>query len=456
MSTSASPAPPAVSSNPAPLAASSAPAARPRVVVLGGGFAGVGAARKLKDVAVDVVLIDAHDYHTFQPLLYQVASGLLETSAVGHPLRDLLRKQPNATVRQSTVAGVDLARREVRFEDMAPLAYDYLVLALGARVHFFGTEGAAEHAFPLYTLVDAVRLKEHLLQRWAAADRDPALVADGALNVVVVGGGPTGVESAGALIELYRADMAKDYPHVRQAAARVTLVEAGPDLFSTFKPDLRAYARRALEVRGVEVLLGERVAAVTPKQVTLASGKVLPAHTVVWGAGLQGHPLAGSLGLELQRGRRLVVGPELSVPGHPELFAVGDIAWIADAATGGALPQLGSVAMQSGEHAGETIARRVAGLPPAPFAYVDKGSMAAIGRGTAVVQLRRGRTLKGKAAMLTWGLVHLALLPSGEDRVKSLVSWIWAGFTRERTARITLAAASGRERESGAPPAAGR
>jgi NADH dehydrogenase len=424
------------------------------VVILGGGFAGVGAARKLKDAAVDVVLVDAHDYHTFQPLLYQVATGLLETSAVGHPLRELLRRQPNATVRQATVAGIDLAQREVRFAEMAPLTYDYLVLALGARVHFFGTEGAAAHAFPLYTLPDAVRLKEHVLQRWAAADRDPALGADGALNVVVVGGGPTGVESAGALIELYRADLAKDYPRLRQAPARVTLVEAGPALFSSFTPELRAYARRALEARGVEVLLGERVAAVTPARVTLASGRVLPAHTAVWGAGLQAHPLAASLGLALQRGRRIVVGPDLSVPGYPEVFAAGDISWIADA--GGALPQLGSVALQSGEHVGATIARRAAGQPPAPFRYADKGSMAAIGRGTAVVQLRRGRTLTGPAAMLTWGLVHLALLPSGEDRVKALVSWVWAGFTRERTARITLTEAPGRARAAvEAPPAAG-
>ena len=329
------------------------------------------------------------------------------------------------------------------------------MLALGARVHFFGTEGAAAHAFPLYTLPDAVRLKEHLLQRWAAADRDPALVADGALNVVVVGGGPTGVESAGALIELYRADMAKDYPHLRQAPARVTLVEAGPELFSAFTPDLRAYARRALEARGVEVLLGERVAAVTPTRVTLASGRVLPAHTVVWGAGLQAHPLAASLGLELQRGRRLVVGPDLSVAGHPEVFAAGDIAWIADARAGRCRSWARSRCSPASTWARRSRAASRA-RPPAPFGYADKGSMAAIGRGTAVVQLRRGRTLKGKAAMLTWGLVHLALLPSGEDRVKALVSWIWAGFTRERTARITLTEATGRERaDIEAPPAAG-
>jgi NADH:ubiquinone reductase (H+-translocating) len=426
---------------------------RPRVVILGGGFAGIGAARKLKRAAVDVVLVDAHDYHTFQPLLYQVATGLLETSAVGHPLRDLFRGQPNATVRQATVTGVDLARRELRFAEMAPLAYDYLVLALGARVNFYGIAGAAEHAFPLYTLADAVRLKEHVLQRWAAADRDPALVADGALTVVVAGGGATGVESAGALIELYRADLARDYPHLSDGQARVVLVEAAPELFTMFKPDVRRYTKRALERLGVEVLLGESVAAVTPTRVVLQSGAALAAHTLVWGAGLQAHPLAASLGVELQRGNRVVVGPDLSVAGHPELFAAGDVAWITDAKTREVLPQLGSVALQAGEHAGATIARRVAGEPPEPFVYVDKGSMATIGRGVAVVQLRRGRTIKGRAAMLAWGAVHLALLPSAEDRVKSLLSWIWAGFTRGRLARITLTEASSSEPATVAPRA---
>ena len=185
---------------------------RPCVVVLGGGFAGIGAARALKEADADVVLVDEHDYHTFQPLLYQLATDLLATEVVGHPLRDLFHEQPNATVHQDAVTGVDLAGRQVHFAEMAPLAYDYLVLALGARVNFFGTEGATEHAFPMYTLADAVRLKEHVLRRWEAADKDPALADDGALNVVVVGGGPTGVESAGALVELYTGDLRRRLP----------------------------------------------------------------------------------------------------------------------------------------------------------------------------------------------------------------------------------------------------
>jgi NADH dehydrogenase len=413
-------------------------AQRARVLILGGGFAGVGAARKLKHADADVVLVDEHDYCTFQPLLYQVATALLEASGVGHPLRDLFHEQPNVAVHQDAVSAVDLANREVRFAEMAPLAYDYLVLALGARVNFFGAKGAAEHAFPMYTLSDALRLKEHILQKWQAADKDPALVEDGALNVVIVGGGPTGVESAGALAELYHSNLAKDYPSLPQEKARLLLVEAGPELFPMFKSDIRTYTKRALEKRGVEVLLGEIVASVAPTRVTLKSGTELKAHTLVWGAGLQGSPIAASLGLELEKGNRVRVESDLSLAEHPEVFGVGDIAAITDSKAKDVLPQLGSVALQSGEHAGENIARRVARKETEPFEYHDKGTMATIGRGAAVVQFRRGRTMKGKAATLAWGAVHLGLLPTGQDRVKAVVDWTWAGLTHERAARITV------------------
>jgi NADH:quinone reductase (non-electrogenic) len=411
---------------------------RPRVLILGGGFAGLGAARKLRDADADVVLIDKHDYHTFQPLLYQVATDLLETPSVGHPLRDLFHEQRNAAVHQATVEAVDLEAREVRFAEMPALAYDHLVLACGAQVNFFGVEGAAEHAFPLYTLADAVRLKEHILGRWEAADREPALVDDGALNIVVVGGGPTGVESAGALAELYRGNFSADYPDIPQERVRLVLVEAGPTLFTMFKADIRAYTQKTLAKRGVEVLLGEIVESVAPTRVKLRSGTVIDAHTLVWGAGLQASAIAGSLGLELQKGGRIPAQPDLTVIGHPEVSAVGDIAWITDTKTGHVLPQLGSVALQAGEQAGENIARRLAGKTANPFGYHDKGTMATIGRGSAVIQMPRGRTMKGKAASLAWGAVHLALLSTGEDRAKAVVDWTWAGFTHERPARISV------------------
>ena len=413
---------------------------RPTVLILGAGFGGLGAARRLRKAEADVVVVDSHDYHTFQPMLYQVATDLLEASDVAHPVRDLFHEQPNATVHQATASSVDLAEGRVSFEEMDPIAYDHLVLALGAQAAFFGVDGAAEHAFPMYTLNDAVRLKKHVLRRWEAADRDPSLVAAGALDVVVVGGGPTGVETIGALSELYRSDFAKDYPNLPAADAKLTLVEAGPTVFSMFEPELQEYTKDKLEGWGVQVALGEVVEAVTPESVTLKSGRTLDAHTLVWGAGLEANPIAEALGLDLEHGGRIAVGADLAVPGHPEVLAVGDIAWIPGAEPGEALPQLGSVALQSGEAAGENIARQLGGEPTEPFKYHDKGTMATIGRGAAVVQLPHGRTLKGKTASLAWGAVHLALLSTGEDRTKAMLDWAWAGFNHERSGRIVVEA----------------
>ena len=411
---------------------------RPRVLVLGGGFAGIGAARSLKDADVDVVLVDKHNYHTFQPLLYQLATALLETEAVGHSLRDLFHEQPNVTVHEATVTSVDLPGREVRFTEIDPLSYDYLVVGLGAEVNFFGVTGTGDHAFPMYTLANALELRRRVVEMWEAVDRDRSLAEDGGLSIVIVGGGPTGVESAGALAELYSGNLTKDFPDLPHEQARLTLVEASPELFSMFKKNLRTYTKKALEDRGVEVLLGEVVESVTPTRVTLKSGKVLKAHTLVWGAGLQGSPIAGTLGIELQRGNRVAVEPDLSVPGYSDVFAVGDIAAITETKSGEVLPQLGSVALQAGEHAGKNIGLLTKGKPTEPFEYKDKGTMATIGRGSAVVQFRSGRTMKGKTASLAWGTVHLALLSTGEDRAKAVVDWVWAGFTHERSGRIDV------------------
>ena len=412
--------------------------ARPRVLVLGGGFGGIGAAQKLKKADVDVVLVDKNDYHTFQPLLYQVATGLLDQPAVGHPIRDLFHGQDNARLHKDSVTAIDLDRREVQFAELGSVGYDYLVLGLGAEVNFFGVEGAAEHGFPLYTLADAVRLRNHVLERWEAADKDSALVDDGALNIVVVGGGPTGVETAGALAELYSGDFRKDYPDIGDDSARITLVEAGPEIFTMFKPDIRNYTVEALTKRGVEVTTGEVVESITPERVKLKSGTELAAHTLVWGAGLQGNALVQSLGIDLERGNRVAVDPELRLPSHPEVFVVGDVAAITESKTQQVLPQLGSVALQSGEHAGETIARLVEGKDPEPFRYRDKGTMATIGRGAAVVQMLGGRTMKGKSAQLAWGTVHLALLPTNENRAKAIVDWAGAGLSHQRSARISV------------------
>jgi NADH dehydrogenase len=410
----------------------------PRVVVLGGGFGGIGAARKLRDADVDVVLVDKQDYHTFQPMLYQLATGVIDTSAIADPLRGLFHDQPNARVHQGTVEAIDPDSRVVTFADREPLEYDYLVLALGAEAEFFGVEGAGEHGYPLYTLGDAVRLKEHVVTCWEEADRNPSLIADGMLNVVIVGGGATGVESAGALGELYRNVFSDDFPDIAQEHARLILVEAGPALLPMFKKDIQDYTQRALRERGVEIMLGEIVESVAPTRVRLKSGTVLKAHTLVWGAGLHAHPIAKALGVELQRGSRIPVGLDLRLADRPEVFAVGDIAWITDAKTDDVLPQLGSVALQAGEHAGENIARLVDRKDAMPFKYTDKGTMAIIGRGAAVLQTRRGHTMKGRTAFLAWGAVHLALLSTGEERTKAVVEWTWAGLTHERSGRIVV------------------
>ena len=317
--------------------------------------------------------------------------GLLETTAVGHSLRDLLHGQKNARVHQASVTAIDLDARRISFDDLEPLEYDYLVLGLGAEVNFFGTEGAAEHAFPMYTLPDAVRLKDHLLERWEAADRHPELIDDGALNVVIVGGGPTGVETAGALAELYRAELARDYRrHPAGSGARdprrggadaVLDVQAEP-------PRLRARGTREADRRGED---GRRRCSRSRRRASRCrSGEELKAHTLVWGAGLRGNELVRSLGLELERGDRIggrarARRPRPARSSSPWRHRVRS----RTRRPTQVLPQLGSVALQSGEHAGKTIARRLAGKQTKPFAYKDKGTMAAIGRGAAVVQFLR-------------------------------------------------------------------
>lgn len=411
---------------------------QPQIVILGGGFAGVGAAQKLGKSKARITLVDKHDYHTFQPMLYQLATDLIAAEEVGHPLRDIFHRQPNLRFHQAEVTDIDLAKRQVHFREHAPISYDYLVLATGAKVNYFGVKGAEEHAFPMYTLPDAIRLKQHVLERWEAADKDSSLIEDGALDVVVVGAGPTGVETAGAIIDLYRTNFDKDFPGVAVEKARVVVVDFALAVLGMFKKDIQTYTKKALEKRGVEVWLGDGVVDIAPTRVTLQSGKTIKAHTAVWSAGLRGNPLVHSLGVPLEKGGRIPVAPDLRVPGHPEVFAVGDSAWITDTKTQEVLPQLGSVALQSGEQAGKNIARLLSGEETEPFNYVDKGTMATIGRGAAVVQMPSGKTIKGKTAVLAWGFVHLALLSGGDSRTKTLVDWGWAAFTHKRTDRINV------------------
>jgi NADH:ubiquinone reductase (H+-translocating) len=406
------------------------------VVIVGAGFGGLGVAEQLAHVPVEVTLIDQHDYHTFQPLLYQVATSLLNAEDVGAPIRGLFRHQNNVTFHMVTVTRVDMPGHKIQLSNGNHVSYDYLVLAGGATVNYFNTPGAEEHAFPLYTLMNAVKLRNRILERFEAADRDPTLIEDGALNFVIVGAGPTGVETAGALSDLFYNLLPRDYHQLATEKARVIIVEMGKEVLAPFKDNLRSYAKEELERRRVEVRLGEAVAEVGPTFVRLKSGEEIQAHTLIWAAGVRANPLADLLGLPQGRGGRVKLNPDLSVPDHPEIFVVGDMGEVAS--DGEVLPQLGSVAMQSGEHVGRQIARRLAGELGQPFKYWDKGFMATIGRGAAVVELPNKMTLDGPLAYFAWLGVHLALLSGMRNRIETLWNWGWSALTHDRAARIII------------------
>jgi NADH dehydrogenase len=408
------------------------------VVILGAGFAGIGALKKLRDADVRITIVDKRDYHTFQPLLYQVATDELGPTEVGFPIRELLHGHKNITYHQAAVKSVDLAQKQVVMDGVAPIPYDYLVLALGAVANFFHTPGADQYAFPLYTMEDAIRLKEHILKTLEAVDKNPALMDDGALNFCVVGGGPTGVELAGALVELYRAELKEDYPNLPVGDGQVLLYEHSPQLLGTFAPKLESYARKALEERGVKVHTGTGVAKIGPASIDLSTGATVKTHTTVWAAGLQANPIVSSLGVELVHGGRIPVGPDLQVKDHPGVFAIGDIAAMTDGKTGQVLPGLGATALQAGRHVGETIKRLLDGKQPEPFEYFNKGLMAQVGRGAAVVELPTGGTMTGHLAWLAWLGVHLSLLNGAEEKAGVFVDWGWNLLTHKRGKRIIL------------------
>ena len=410
----------------------------PRVVILGAGFGGIGAAQKLRDAPVRLTIIDKHDYHTFQPLLYQVATDVLSPSAVGYPVRELLHRHSDWEFHQSSITSVDLTKKQVIAEGMPPIEFDYLVLALGAVVNYHGTPGAAEYSFPLYTLRDAIRLHDQIIRTFEAADKDPALIDEGALTFCIVGGGATGTELAGAMTELLHAELADDYPNLPVDRVRIVLYEHLPHLLTPFEPKLRDYAKKTLIERGIEVYTGCGVKNVGPKQITLASGEAVKTHTLIWAAGLQANCVAQSLGIELATGGRIPVDSDLQVSGHPGVFAIGDIALTLDLKTGQGLPGLGAVALQAGHYTGNSIARIISGQKLVPFAYIDKGTMAQVARGAAVVELPGGGSLTGPIAWLAWLGVHLSLLSGAEEKTSVIVDWGWNALTHSRGKRIIL------------------
>jgi NADH dehydrogenase len=413
---------------------------RPHVVILGAGFGGLAAARTLENEAVDVTIVDRNNFHTFQPLLYQVATAGLNVADVAYPVRSVFRRHQHVAFRQGTVVAVDWDGRALVFEDGPALGFDHLVVAAGSSPNYFGTPGAEEHGFPLYSLAQAARLRNHVLRQFEAADVDPTRRDDGSLTFVVVGGGPTGVEVAGSLAELIDMVLARDFHTMDARRARVILVEAGDALLAPFAAKSRKYARRVLSWRGVDVRLGQQVERVSADRVHLAGGEVIPTRTLVWAAGIQANPIASVLGVAQGRGGRITVDADLSIPDRSDAYAVGDIADIDDG-RGARLPQLAQVAMQGGEHAARQVLHRMAGRPSEPFGYFDKGIMATIGRRAAVAELPVGPRLTGAPAWLAWLGLHLVYLMGMRNRVSVLVNWSWNYLTWDRGPRLIFAGA---------------
>jgi NADH dehydrogenase/putative oxidoreductase len=412
-------------------------ASLPRVVVIGAGFGGLACARALRHAPVTVTLLDRHNYHLFQPLLYQVATAGLAPSDVAVPVRELFREQRSARVLLGTVVGVDRERREVRLAGGGRLAYDYLVLATGASHSYFGRDDWAPHAPGLKRIEDATEVRRRVLLAFERAEacEDP-LERAALMTFLVVGGGPTGVELAGAIAELARFGMDQDFRRIDPRQARVVLVQSGPRVLPTFAESLSADAARALERLGVEVLTESRVTDIDAAGV-LVNGERIAARTVLWAAGVVASPAAAWLSAPADRAGRVEVGPDLSVPGHPEVFAVGDTA-LTRAWRGQPVPGLAPAAKQGGEYVARVIRARVRGhLPPPPFVYRHQGSLATVGRKAAVVDFGRIR-LSGAPAWWLWGLVHVFFLVGLRNRVSVAWDWFWAYLTfRSGTRLIT-------------------
>jgi NADH dehydrogenase len=410
---------------------------RPRVVVVGTGHAGLEAVNALRRADVDVLLVDRNNYHKFQPLLYQVGTAGLQPGEITQAARHIFQRQKNFSFHLGKVFGVDFERKQVFLDAGRPLWYDYLILAAGASTNYFGVEGAQEFGFPLKNVPDAVNLRSHVIHQFEEANRNPGLVEDGALTFAVVGGGATGVETAGALAELFDRVLVRDFPALDVARARIVLLEMGDALMTAYKPKLRDYTQRVLERRGVEVRLGTAVERVTPRAVHLRGGEVLKAQTLVWAAGVRANPLADELGVEQTSGARVVVDETLRLPDYPDVFVAGDMAGATD--PGGALyPQVAQVAIQQGVHAARTVERELRGLAPEPFRYRDLGMMATIGRNAAIVEFPGGFTMKGFPAWLAWAGLHVVKLVGFRNQVGVLLNWVYNYFTYDRGPRLIL------------------
>jgi NADH dehydrogenase len=416
------------------------------------GFGGIHAARILAGQGLEVLLVDRNNYHLFQPLLYQVATAGLEQESIAYSVRAMARYWPGTRFHLSEVSGFDLTARTV-FTEQGPLPYDYLVIGAGSVTNYFGQSAVERHAFDLKELADGETLRNHILTAFERAvnEADPAR-RRALMTFVIVGGGPTGVEFAGALIELVNFVLAKDYPELRVDAARVVLVEAGDRLLTAMPAELQAYTLKKLRRMSVEVLLHARVVDAGPERVIMHDGAIIPAHTLFWSAGVKAAPLAATLGVAAQAGGRIVVQPDLTLPAHPEVFVIGDMAWLEQ--DGAALPMTAPVAMQMGRYAGKAILAREQGTSLPPFCYHDRGSMATIGRNAAVASAF-GLHFRGYLAWLVWLLLHLYYLIGFRNRIVVMLNWVWYYWFHERKVRLITKrqeSASTGERSDDPPP----
>ena len=405
----------------------------PTVVIVGAGFGGLRAARALRRAPVQVVLVDRNNYHLFQPLLYQVATAGLEPEQIAKPVRAILRGQQNLDFRMVEVTGVDLAGRRVLTSD-SPIPYDFLIIAAGAETNFFGLSGVERHGFGLKDVSDAVRIRNQVLACFERAMLEPDPERRRALlTFVVVGGGPTGVEMAGALAELTRLVLVKDYPRLNLKDVRVLLLEAGDRVLLGMPPRLSEIAAATLWKKHVEVRHGATVADFDGSCARLKSGEVIPARTLVWAAGVRAAPLVGGLGVPTARLGRVPVMPTLQLAAHAEVFVVGDAAYLE--AAGEPLPMMAPVAIQMAETVADNIARRLRGEPAVPFRYRNPGSLATIGRNAAVARIY-GISFKGFPAWVAWLVVHLIQLIGFRNKLFVLINWAWDYFFYDRAVRL--------------------
>jgi NADH dehydrogenase len=415
------------------VAVSSTPGRR-RVVIVGGGFGGLQAARALRWADVDVVLVDRRNHHVFQPLLYQVATAGLSPGDIASPIRWILRRQQNVQVLLAEAQRID-AEAHVLHLDIGQLQYDALIIATGATHAYFGHDAWQAHAPGLKTLEDAGLIRRHLLLAFEQAERTPVQAERTRhLTFVIVGGGPTGVELAGALAELANFSLARDFRSIDTSCARVVIVEAGPRILGAFPPDLQDKAEQALLRLGVVIRKNSPVTGIDALGVTLAGGERIEASTVLWAAGVAASPLGRSLGVEVDRVGRVIVRPDLTVPDRPDVYVIGDLAHFEQ--DGQLLPGVAQVAMQQGAHAVENILRRFGNQPVRDFRYHDLGNLATIGRNAAIADFGGGWRFSGVFAWWLWLFVHVLKLTGFRNRIAVLIQWAWAYVTHQRGIRL--------------------